>query len=41
MRSVGPRFVKLSGGRIAYETAELDRYVASCRVETTGHGEAA
>ncbi len=40
MRCIGPRFVRLSGGRVAYEEAELDRYIAACRVETAG-GEAA
>jgi hypothetical protein len=30
---VGPAYVKISGGRVAYEDHELDRYIASRRVQ--------
>ncbi len=31
----GPGYVKISGGRVAYEDGELDRYIASRRVQPT------
>jgi hypothetical protein len=34
----GPGYVKISGGRIAYEDGELDRYISSCRVRPAGAG---
>jgi len=37
---IGPAFVKISGGRVAYEDAELDRFIASRRVATKDSGAA-
>ena len=38
---IGPAYVKISGGRVAYEDTEIERYVASRRVTTRDSGAAA